>query len=129
MSGLVDRLRPGRVAITLAEARRFADCDTDKAKLRGTIDELRRERDELARLAASRLETIRIQIAEKDAAVARAFDLLEQLREARGEEVVADRRPELCRTLAECSSNRAAASRVTRVVAAAPAIDMFGEAS
>ena len=131
MTLIPTRLRPGTVVITTADARRLADSDTDRAKLRGEIQRLRKDRDELARLAQSRLDTIALQVRLRREAEARSLDLLDQLADARGE-VVAGRRPELCRTLSECSGNRAAAERVTRIVAAAtvPTIDsILGEAS
>lgn len=128
---LAARLRPGTVVITTADARRLADSDSDRARLRSEIARLRGERDELARLAQSRLDTIALQVRLRREAEARSLDLLDQLHEARGE-TVEGRRPELCRTLAECSGNRAAAERVTRIVAEdrVPTLDtILGEAS
>ena len=131
MTLIPTRLRPGTVVITTADARRLADSDTDRAKLRAEILRLRKDRDELARLAQTRLDSIALQVRLRREADARALHLLEELREARGE-TVEGRRPELCHTLAECSGNRAAAERVTRIVAEAtvPTIDtILGEAS
>jgi hypothetical protein len=125
------RLRPGTVVITTADARRLADSDSDRAKLRAEILRLRGDRDELARLAQTRLDSIALQVRLRREAEARSLDLLDQLHEARGE-AVEGRRPELCHTLAECSGNRAMAERVTRIVAeaAVPTLDtILGEAS
>lgn len=133
VADLASRLRPGTVVISSAQARRLADHEADAARLRATIADLRRQLAELSELAQQRLVSVGEEHRRRLEAEARAMEYARLLYEERsGAAPVEGRRPELCRTLAECSGNRAAAERVTRIVAeaAVPTLDtILGEAS
>lgn len=114
-------MRWRRDTLTAAERRRLADRDIDVAKLTDALAERTRERDELVDLARGRNERAGRYAADAAEARGRADELAARVRVLEAQLAERDgawspSRPEQCRTLAECTSNRARAERAGRVV-------------